>query len=96
MVGVDGYRRALASIKEAAGPEVPIVNFADYDPAQLDVPAILRFQRELGIVHPDFVYPDERAYWLGERDPHLNPEGHLEITKRMLAALRASGACLAR
>jgi hypothetical protein len=95
MIGADGYRRALRSIKEAAGA-TPVVNFADYSPnsRQLDEKEIIRFQRSLGIVHPDFHFPVGRRYWQSPTDPHLDPQGNLELTRRLLVGLRQTGACL--
>jgi len=96
MVGVDGYRQALASMAQSADRlDVPLVNFADYSHVMTEGEArdVVEYQRSLGILHPDFRYPNAGRLRLGADDPHLNALGHQALARRMAAALRTLDVC---
>jgi lysophospholipase L1-like esterase len=97
MVGLAGYHRALSSLADTAGQlQVPVVNFADYSYLMPEEQAaeLSRFQRSLGIVHPEFHFPRGRQFRLSDDDPHLNAEGHAALARRMAASLRALNVCV--
>lgn len=99
MVGLPGYRRALASLaRSGKRMGIPVVNFADYSyllpPEKAE--ELRREQRALGVVHPDFEFPRGPALRLSDDDPHLSADGHRELARRMAGGLRASGACAPR
>jgi hypothetical protein len=93
MVGRDAYRGALRRIAETARfGKIPVVNFADYGPSVFrrnrDVAADrIGFQREFGILVPDFEYPKGKRFWLSETDHHLNPAGHAAVALQFLEAV---------
>jgi lysophospholipase L1-like esterase len=96
LVGVDGYRRALASIAESARRRgIPVVNFADYATTDVDWPEQVRFQEALGIIHeaPRIPWGDP-AVSISRSDPHLNARGAALLADRVLAALRKRGVCI--
>src|SRR5688572_25234370 len=99
MVGLPGYRRALASLARTGQRlGIPVVNFADYSyllPAER-VEELRRHHRSLGLVQPEFDFPRGRSFRLAADDPHLNAEGHRELARRMAAGLRGQGACVQR
>lgn len=97
MVGFAGYRRALASFARAAkNLQVPVVNFADYAYLMPDdqADALVRYQRSLGLIHPDFHFPRGRQFRLSDDDLHLNVSGHGALARRMAAGLRSVGVCM--
>lgn len=97
LVGEAGYRRALKVLVDAAGT-VPVVNFADFRAVaqESDVGALTEYQKQLGIVHPPFQYPEHAKYWLSATDQHFNAAGHRELAERMRAGLERERACVFR
>lgn len=98
MVGVAGYRRALESLAQAGKQAgIPVVDFADYMLFEAPLAAeLVAFQRSLGIVHPDFVYPIKEKFRLSKLDAHFNADGHRKMAHRVLAGLAAEGVCQPR
>jgi lysophospholipase L1-like esterase len=94
MVGLAGYRRALVSLAGTAESlRVPVVNFADYSYLMPEDQAteLVRYQRSLGVAHPDFRFPRGSQFRLSDDDPHLNARGHGALARRMAAGLHALG-----
>jgi hypothetical protein len=50
-------------------------------------------QRSLGIVSPPFIFPWAPEYWLSEQNRHLNPLGHTEWARQILAGMKEGGMC---
>jgi hypothetical protein len=96
MVGEDGYRRALASMVEALAPTgTPLVQLAQYSTLKGRTwRDLVAYQRSLGILVPEFHYPDSPELWLSETNRHFNPAGHRELTAQVIAAFEAAGVCL--
>ncbi|MEZ5331132.1 MAG: SGNH/GDSL hydrolase family protein [Thermoanaerobaculia bacterium] len=97
MVGVDAYRRALASMARMVRPlGIPLVNLAGYS-VQDKGPwyRLRRWQEDdLGIVVPVFRLPYAEEFWLSDANRHLNPHGHRVAADMILAAFEDSGVCL--
>jgi hypothetical protein len=93
LVGRDAYRGALRRIAETARRgKIPVLSFADYvslgGRRGRDAAAdMVGFQRELGILVPDFEFPTDRRFWLSETDHHLNPAGHDAVAMQFLEAI---------
>ena len=99
MVGLDAYRRALRKIaKTARLAGSTVVNIADYQSSGFQRHSggptdLVDEQRDLGIRIPRFIFPNGQRYWLSESDHHLNPEGHIELANRIIAAIDSQEVC---
>lgn len=96
MVGVPGYKNALASMSRSGNRlHAPIVNFADYSYLLPEEQSrdLLDYQRSLGIIHPDFNFPLGGRFHLRDDDPHLNAQGHRALSQRVAAGLRSANVC---
>jgi len=93
LVGLDAYEKALRRIAETArGDGARVVDLADYRAesrrgGRRRAAEIVELQRRLGIAVPAFSFPRDLGYRQSDSDRHLNPAGHAELMRRVLAAV---------
>jgi hypothetical protein len=95
LVGLAGYRGALASIAETASSlGIPAVNVADYGSLPGDWAAVAHEQESLGIVHVAPGLSGGASELSFEGDPHLNPRGVAELARRVAGDLARRRVCV--
>jgi len=93
-VGVEGYRRALASMaRTGAAIDAPVVTVATYARAALERTEILRDLELLGIAHLDLSWPVGPEWRLSATDPHPNRAANARLARKIARRLVEKGLC---